>query len=128
MYNRIYKFFSDNNLIKPLKCSFRQKYSIVHVLISLTESIKKTLGDRNIGCGIFVGLQKALILLNMTFFYQSLNITVRVVLLMNGLYLIYQMENNKFQSMFMVLTVMKVCVFCPLLIYFNYLNQPFKIC
>ena len=128
MYNRIYKFFSDNNLIKPLKCSFRQKYSIVHVLISLTESIKKTLGDRNIGCGIFVGLQKALILLNMTFFYQSLYITVRVVLLMNGLYLIYQMENNKFQSMFMVLTVMKVCVFCPLLIYFNCLNQPFKIC
>ena len=59
MYNRIYKFFSDNNLIYSLQFGFRQKYSTVHALISLTESIRKNLDEGNIGCGIFVDLQKA---------------------------------------------------------------------
>ena len=59
MYNRIYKFFSDNNLIYSLQFGFRQKYSTVHALISLTENIRKNLGEGNIGCGIFINLQKA---------------------------------------------------------------------
>ena len=59
MYNRIYKFFSDNNLIYSLQFGFRQKYSTVHALISLTENIRKTLGEGNIGCGIFVDFLKA---------------------------------------------------------------------
>ena len=59
MYNRMYKFFSDNNLIYSLQFGFRQKYSTVHALISLKENIKKNLYEGNIGCGIFVDLQKA---------------------------------------------------------------------
>ena len=59
MYNGIYKFFSDNNLIYSLQFDFRQKYSTVHVLISLTESIRKNLNKGNIGCGTLVNLQKA---------------------------------------------------------------------
>ena len=59
MYNRMYKLFSDNNLIYPLEFGFRQKYSTIHSLISLTENIRKNLGEGNIGCGIFVDLQKA---------------------------------------------------------------------
>ena len=59
MYNRIYKFFSDNNLIYSLQFGLRQKYSTAHALISLTENIRKNLDEGNIGCGIFVDLQKA---------------------------------------------------------------------
>ena len=59
MYNRMYKFFSDNSLIYSLQFGFRQKYSTVHAVISLTESIRKNLDEGNIGCGIFVNLQKA---------------------------------------------------------------------
>ena len=59
MYNRMYKFFSDNDLIYPLQFGFRHKYSTVHALISLTENIRKNLDEDNIGCGIFVDLQKA---------------------------------------------------------------------
>ena len=59
MYNRMYKFFSDNNLIYPLQFGFRQKYSTVYALISLTENIRKNLDEGIIGCGIFVDLQKA---------------------------------------------------------------------
>ena len=58
MYNRMNKFFSDNNLIYSLQFGFRQKYSTVQALISLTENIRKKL-EGNIGCGIFVDLQKA---------------------------------------------------------------------
>ena len=59
MYNRMYKFFSDNNLIYTLQLGFRRKYSTVHALISLTENIRKNLDEGNIDCGIFVDLQKA---------------------------------------------------------------------
>ena len=38
---------------------FRQQYSTSHVLINITENIRKALADGNIGCAVFVGLQKA---------------------------------------------------------------------
>ena len=59
MYNRIYKFFSDNNLIYFLQLRFKQKHSTVHALIILTECTRKNLDKGNFGCGIFVDLQKA---------------------------------------------------------------------
>ena len=57
MYNRIYKFFSDMNLIYSLQFGFKQKYSRVHVLIRLTENFRKNLYEENIDCSIFVDLQ-----------------------------------------------------------------------
>ena len=59
MYNRVYNFFTKNNLIYPLQFGFRQQNSTFHALISLTEDIRKNLDKGNIGCGIFVDLQKA---------------------------------------------------------------------
>ena len=40
MFNNLYKFCSDN-LICSLQFGFKQKYSTVHPLISLTENIRK---------------------------------------------------------------------------------------
>ena len=59
LYNRIYNFFAENNLIYPLQSGFRQQHSTFHALISLTEDIRKNLDKGNFGCGIFVDLQKA---------------------------------------------------------------------
>ena len=42
-----------------LQFGFRQKYLAIHILISLTENIRKNLDEGNIGFGIFVSLQKA---------------------------------------------------------------------
>ena len=38
---------------------FRQRYSTSHALIDIIENIRKALDDRNIGCKVFVDLQKA---------------------------------------------------------------------
>ena len=59
IYNRVYNFFAKNNLIYPLQLGFRQQYSTFHAFISLTEDIRKNLDKGNIGCSIFVDLQKA---------------------------------------------------------------------
>ena len=59
MYTRIFKFFNNNNLFYHLQFGFRQNYSTAHALISLTETIRKYLDEREFACGIFVDLQKA---------------------------------------------------------------------
>ena len=59
MCNRVYSFFTKNNLILSLQFGFRQQYSTFHALILLTEDTRKNLDKANIDCGIFVDLQKA---------------------------------------------------------------------
>ena len=59
MYKRLYTFLNNNNIIYNLQFGFRQQYSTSHALINITENIRKALDDRNIGCGVFVVLQKA---------------------------------------------------------------------
>ena len=46
-------------IFTALQFGFRQHYSISHTLINITENIRKALDDGNIGCGVFVDLQKA---------------------------------------------------------------------
>ena len=38
---------------------FRQQFSTSHALIDITKNIRKALDSENIGCGVFVDLQKA---------------------------------------------------------------------
>ena len=58
-YKRLYTFFDYNNIIYDLQFEFRQQYSTSHALINITENIRKALDGGNIGCGVFVDLQKA---------------------------------------------------------------------
>ena len=55
----IYTFLNNDNIIYNLQFGFRQQYSTSHALINITEIIRKALDDGNIGCGVFVDLQKA---------------------------------------------------------------------
>ena len=59
MYKRLYTFLDNKNIIYDLQFGFRQQYSTSHALINITEIIRKALDDGNIGCGVFVDLQKA---------------------------------------------------------------------
>ena len=58
MYKRLYTFLNSNNIYN-LQFGFRQQYSTSHALVNITENIRKALDGGNIGCGIFVDLQKA---------------------------------------------------------------------
>ena len=53
------QFLEVHKILFNLQFGFRASHSINHALISLTESIKKTLDNKNFGCGIFLDLQKA---------------------------------------------------------------------
>ena len=57
MYKTLYTFL-NNNIIYNVQFGFRQ-YSTPHTLINITEIIRKALDDGNIGCRVFVDLQKA---------------------------------------------------------------------
>ena len=59
MYKRLYTFLNNNNIIYNLQFGFRQQYYTSHALINITENIRKAFDDGNIGCGIFVDLQKS---------------------------------------------------------------------
>ena len=59
MYKRLYTFPNNNNIIYNLRFGFRQQYSTSHASINITENIRNALDDGNIGCGVFVDLQKA---------------------------------------------------------------------
>ena len=59
MYKRLYTFLDNKNIICDFQYGFRQQYSTYHVLINITKNIRKALHDGNIGCGVFVDLQKA---------------------------------------------------------------------
>ena len=59
MYKRSYTFLNNKSIIYNLQFGFRQQYSTSHALINITEIIRKALDDGNIGCGVFVDLQKA---------------------------------------------------------------------
>ena len=55
MYRRLYTFLNNKN-IYDLQFGLRQQYSTSHVSINITENLRKTLDDGNIGCGVFVDL------------------------------------------------------------------------
>ena len=52
-------FLNKNNVICNLQFEFRQQHSTSYALINITENTRNALDDGNIGCGVFVDLQKA---------------------------------------------------------------------
>ena len=59
MYKRLYTFLEINEVLHSLQFGFRIKHSTLHTLISMTETIRKTIDNGNFGCGIFIDLKKA---------------------------------------------------------------------
>ena len=62
MYKGLYKFLEINEILHPLQFGFRKNHSTSHTLISMTETIKKTIDNGHFGCGIFIDLKRHLIL------------------------------------------------------------------
>ena len=59
MCKRLYKFLEINEILHPLQFGFCKNHSTSHTLISMTETIKKTIDNGQFGCGTFMDLKKA---------------------------------------------------------------------
>ena len=59
MFNRLYTFLEDNKQIYKLQFGFRQRHSVNHALVQITESIRNILDGGDFACGVFIDLQKA---------------------------------------------------------------------
>ena len=73
MYKRLHTFNNKNNVIYNFHFGFQQQNSISHVLINITENIRKALDDRNILCDVFVELPKAFDTLNQEILLSKFN-------------------------------------------------------
>ena len=60
MHKRLYNFLEVNDILHPLQFDFRKKHSTQHTLISITETIKKSIDNGKFGCGIFIDLKKSI--------------------------------------------------------------------
>ena len=58
MYNRLYNFLENKEIIFSLQSDFRQNFSAIHALICLTDKIRHEIDNNNYICGIFADFQK----------------------------------------------------------------------
>ena len=137
IYKRLYTFLNKNNVIYNLQFGFRQPYSISHALINITENRRKALDDGNIGCGVFVDLEKAFDTVDHQILLAKLNhYGIRGV--SNDWFKSYLSNRNQYVSIngyesglaALICGVPQGSVLGPLLflLYKNDLNQAIKFC
>ena len=67
MYSRLYAFLTKYKLLFKMQFGFTNNHSTSHALISLIDLIKKYLDNDHFVCGVFIDLQKHLMLFAMKF-------------------------------------------------------------
>ena len=87
MYHRIHYFLCKYKLINTNQFGFRSNQSTEYALISLIETIKKSLDNDEIVCGVFIDVQKAFDTISYEILLEKLNH-----------YGIRSKENNLFRS------------------------------
>ena len=59
MYSRFIEFHEEKQILYYRQFGFRKDFLTNDAILTLLESILKTLDDRQFACGIFIGLEKA---------------------------------------------------------------------
>ena len=71
MYARPYQFLEKSDLFYSLQFGFRAKHSTNHALISITETIKESIDNNKLGCGVFWISEKHLIQSTIRFYLKT---------------------------------------------------------
>ena len=58
MYNRLYKYLTDQTILHPRQFGFKKGHSIEHAIAQLVDQIYKSFENDNYNVGIFVDLSK----------------------------------------------------------------------
>ena len=69
---RLNNFLELHAIIFPNQFGFRAGCSTTHSLISITESINKSIEQKKFGCGVFIDLKKAFDTVNHNILLQKL--------------------------------------------------------
>ena len=74
MYNRLYKYLTDQKILHPQQFGFRKGHSTEHAIAQLVDQIYESFEDDNYTGGIFVDLSKAFDTVNHTILLKNLEI------------------------------------------------------
>ena len=69
---RLNNFLDLHSIIFPNQFGFRAGCSTTHSLVSITETINKTIEQKKFGCGVFIDLKKAFDTVNHNILLQNL--------------------------------------------------------
>ena len=58
IFNRVYSFLCNNNIISKCQYGFRRNHSTAHALIDLQDNIISAIDKHNFGLGVFMDLSK----------------------------------------------------------------------
>ena len=72
MSTRLSVYLELHDIIYSQQFGFRSGFSTTHSLISITETIRKTLDNKKYGCGVFIDLKKAFDTVNHNILIQKL--------------------------------------------------------
>ena len=72
MYNRLYNFLTEHNILSMNQFGFRKNYSTFLALMDLVDSISKNIDEGNYSIGIFLDLSKAFDTINHTILLDKL--------------------------------------------------------
>ena len=94
MYNKLYTYLTENNILFNLQFGFRCQHSTEHAIVELVDKILNSFSEEKYTLGIFIDLSKAFDTVDHQILLKNLFYTVLKVKVLSGLRATFQRENN----------------------------------
>ena len=93
MYNWVYNYLNDNNLLFHKQFGFRKGHSTDHTLIKLTDSIYDSFNQNKYTLGVFIDLSKVFDTVDHNILIDKLNLYA-----LNGFRATFQIEKSLYRQ------------------------------